>query len=559
MSAPLVVLKFGSSVLRSEADLPAAVHEIYRWYRNGRRVIAVVSAFEGVTDALLARARATDPDPEPHALAGFVATGEAATAQLLTLALTRAGVPAHALDPWHTGLRVQGPPLDATPSALDATPLLWRLEERPVAIVPGFVGTGPDGLCLLGRGGSDLTAVFLAQRLRAERCLLLKDVDGLYERDPALPGPRPRRYAEIPFDTALRLDGGIVQKKAIAFAQERGQCFEVGAAGSEEMTLVGAERVRLAESLPAVPLRVALIGAGTVGGGVLEHLRNQPDRFDIVGVSTRSSGPSPATLLQEDFDVLVELTGAAAAGEWIRNALRAGRDVVSAHKDLLAREVSDLEALASACGAKLRFSAAVGGAAPLLEAVSRARPQSFSAVLNGTTNFLLGRIEMGASLEGALVQARNCGYAEADPSRDLDGRDAASKLALLVRAAFGVSVQTDLIPRVLFDESLVQEAREAHASGKRLRILARTERGPRGAQARLQAELLPQRHPLATLSGVECGMILAHQDGREERVTGRGAGRWPTAEAVLADLSDLLRRRVATQRLPSPAARLQAG
>lgn len=543
MSAPIVVLKFGSSVLRSAADLPAAVHEIYRWVRAGRRVIAVVSAFEGVTDALLAQARAVDGEPDPHALAGFVATGEAGTAQLLAVALARAGMPAYALDPWHTGLRVQGPPLDAAPSALDGTPLLWRLEERPVAVVPGFVGSGPEGLCLLGRGGSDLTAVFLAQRLRAERCILVKDVDGLYERDPALPGPRPRRYAEIPFAAALRLDGGIVQKKAIAFALEHRQSFEVGAAGAAETTLVGAARVRLAEPQTVAPLRVAVIGCGTVGGGLVEHLRRQPARFELVGVSTRRRGPAPEALLEQDFDVLVELTGAPEAGRWIRAALRKGRDVVSAHKELLAREGGELEALARARGAELRCSAAVGGAAPLLEAAGRGEPVALTGILNGTTNFLLGRLETGVSFGEALAEARRRGYAEADPARDLDGRDAAAKLALLARAAFGAALDPESLPRVRLDEDLAQRAQAARANGQALRILARAEQGPQGVRAFLRAELLPQRHPLATLSGVECGLLLARADGSEEFVSGRGAGRWPTVEAVFADLLDLHRLR----------------
>jgi len=551
MSAPIVVLKFGSSVLRSEADLPAAVAEIYRFVRAGRRVIAVVSAFEGVTDALLARARALDAEPEPHALAGFVATGEAATAQLLALALARAGVPAHALDPWHTGLRVQGPPLDATPSALDATPLLWRLEERPVAVVPGFVGTGPGGLCLLGRGGSDLTAVFLAQRLRAERCLLLKDVDGLYERDPALPGPRPRRFAQIPFAEALRLDGGIVQKKAIAFAQEWNQQLEVGAAGAAELTRVGAAPRLWSAASPAAPLRVALIGCGTVGGGVAERLRAQPERFELVSVSSRSRGPAPEELLRQDFDVLVELTGAPEAGGWIRGALRAGRDVVSAHKDLLARDGAEWNALARATGAQLRHAAAVGGAVPMLEAAARGAVSSVQGLLNGTCNFLLGRIEEGASLEAAVAEAQARGFAEADPCRDLDGRDAAAKLALLARAAWEWELDPARIPRVVLDEDLAGRARAARAQGLRLRILASASQSAGALPAALRAELLSPDHPLAGLSGAECGLLLTRPGSGVEFLSGRGAGRWPTSEAVLADLLDLWRLRRQAREAPA--------
>lgn len=544
--SPLVVLKFGSSVLRAESDLPEAVHEIYRWRRAGCRVIAVVSAFAGVTDARLARARSLDGAPDAHALAGFVAIGEAETAQALALALGRAGIPARALDSWHTGLRVQGPPLDAEPVALDGTPLLWRLEEAPVAVVPGFVGSGPGGLCLLGRGGSDLTALFLAERLRAARCVLLKDVDGLYERDPALPGPRPRRYAELPYEEALRLDGGIVQPKAVRFARDRGLGFEVGATGAGERTHVGAERPRFAGTDAERPLRVALIGAGTVGGGVAELLARRPDRFALAGVATRRGGLAPEALLARDFEVLVELTGAPQAGAWIRAALEAGRDVVTAHKELLAREGAELEALAASRGARLRCSAAVGGAAPLLETVARGGVQSFRASLNGTVQFLLGRVERGAPLAEALEEARSRGLAEADPARDLDGRDAADKLVLLARAAFGAAPPAAAIPRIALDTALIERARAVFARGERLRILAAAEPGALG----LREEILPSAHPLARLEDAECGLLLIHAGGREQFVAGRGAGRWPTAEAVLADLLDLLRSR---RRLALPA------
>lgn len=544
---PLAVLKFGSSVLRNEADLPAAVAEIYREWRAGRRVIAVVSAFAGVTDALFARARALDAEADAEALAGYVATGEAATAQLLAVALARAGVPAAALDPWHTGLRVQGPPLDAAPTALDATPLLWRLEDRPVAIVPGFVGTGPGGLCLLGRGGSDLTAIFLAQRLRAERCVLLKDVDGLYERDPALPGPRPRRYARIPWAEALRLDGGIVQRKAVAFAQEHGLRFEVGALASAARTEVGGGDLVWAEPAAQAPLRVALIGAGTVGGGVLQALEAQPEHFTVTGVAARTRGERPEDLLARDFDALVELTGAPEAGDWVRAALRAGRPVVTAHKQLLAREGPELEALAQAHGARLLGSAAVGGAAPLLEAASRGGVVALTATLNGTVNFLLGRVECGASLEESLREARARGFAEADAAQDLDGRDAAAKLVLLARAAFGSAPPTASVRRVTLDQGLAERARAARASGARLRVVAAAAHTRLGLRVELRAEILPPSHFLAGLRDVECGMILTASDGRERFVHGRGAGRWPTTSAVLADLHDLRRSRRAEQ------------
>ena len=171
-----VVLKFGSSVLRSAADLPAAVHEIYRWYRSGSRVLAVVSAIGGATEQLLAQAREISAVPDALATAQLLATGERTAAALLGIALDRVGVPSRVLDPGEVALTVNGSPLDSEPADVDAGKLHSLLERFGVLVLPGFFGYARDGaLHLLGRGGSDLSAVFLAQALGARRCRLLKD------------------------------------------------------------------------------------------------------------------------------------------------------------------------------------------------------------------------------------------------------------------------------------------------------------------------------------------------------------------------------------------------
>jgi len=158
-------------------------------------------------------------------------------------ALDRAGIPACGLDATRIGLITDGPVLDASPRKLDAAAIQIALE-----------GTCPSSLCrvsldiaatepprLLGRGGSDLTALYLAQQLKASRCLLIKDVDGLYEWDPAEEGPSPRRYRELTWDDALGLTGRIVQHKAVQFAQDHGLSFEVTTLGGEgNGTVIGA-------------------------------------------------------------------------------------------------------------------------------------------------------------------------------------------------------------------------------------------------------------------------------------------------------------------------------
>src|SRR5688572_29172880 len=182
-ASPLHVLKLGGSVLQSGADLRRAVHEVYSHSRRGRRVLVVVSALHGVTDALLGQARELADDVPAGPLASLLATGEAAAVAKLSIALDGAGIASAALDARAAGLMARGKPLDATLVGCDAGAIERALARTGVVVVPGFVALGGDGApVLLGRGGSDLTAIFLGARLGARRVRLIKDVDGLYER-----------------------------------------------------------------------------------------------------------------------------------------------------------------------------------------------------------------------------------------------------------------------------------------------------------------------------------------------------------------------------------------
>ena len=155
----IIVLKFGSSVLRSEADFASVVHEIYRHWREGMRVVAVVSALGNTTDRLLQQAKRICTQPETAASATLLATGEAASAALLSLALTRSGIPVRLLDAVQVGLRTTGGYMDATPISIDTARLL-EATRCEVVVLPGFVGRGEDGdTTLLGRGGSDYSAL----------------------------------------------------------------------------------------------------------------------------------------------------------------------------------------------------------------------------------------------------------------------------------------------------------------------------------------------------------------------------------------------------------------
>lgn len=241
---PIVVLKFGSSVLPHEGRLIDAVEEIDRVIRHGHRVVAVVSALGSTTDDLIAHARRYGPNPPDDALAALLATGEAGAIALLALALHRAGIEARVRDSAAIGLRTHGPTLDAQAVALDAAAIRRALDEAPVLIVPGFIGRCAQRghTTLLGRGGSDLSALFIAAEIGAA-CRLLKDVDGLYDRDPAAPReesePPARRYESVTYADVLELDEGIVQHKAVRYARSRALEFTVSCLGSAHGTLVG--------------------------------------------------------------------------------------------------------------------------------------------------------------------------------------------------------------------------------------------------------------------------------------------------------------------------------
>lgn len=257
---PIAVLKFGGSVLRDHADVVRARVEVRAWLQRGYRVIAVVSALEGATDQLTREAdrfatRNTPADASAKAL--LLATGELTSASLLGLELQRDGVHAAVCPPWTIGLRAAGQPLDAFPSGLDTTRVDELFRDHDVLVVPGFIGLGDDGrIVLLGRGGSDLSAIFVAKQVNAARCRLVKDVDGLYEYDPGAKGvasgelAKPRRYATLPWEGALKLDGGIVQHKAVRYALEQGLSFEVATCAREDATIVGRVREQFDTAAP---------------------------------------------------------------------------------------------------------------------------------------------------------------------------------------------------------------------------------------------------------------------------------------------------------------------
>ena len=555
----IIVLKFGSSVLRDEDDLPRAVHEIYRWWRQGTQVLVVASALGNTTDRLLRCAESVCAEPEQSMLADLLATGEAASTALLGLSLNRAGIPARVLDPVQAGLRTVGRTLDADLIAVDAGRLNSEL-QKAVVVLPGFIGRGESGnTTLLGRGGSDLSALFLAHRLGG-RCVLLKDVDGIYSSDPATT-TRPVRFAQLKYETASQLAGSVVQPKAICFAASHRIPFTVTSIGSVNETLVGSNVDHFAVTgIADAPLRVALLGCGTVGGGVYQALAALPELFTVTGVGTRSVARAldagvPERLITNDLEEVIEsqcdavvevIGGTRLADTLVTKALLAGRHVVTANKSLMATEGERLASLAADRGLALSYSAAVGGGMPALEAIERARSkgplQSFRGVLNSTTNFVLDCVARGQDLKSAINAAQRAGYAEADCRLDLDGTDAAQKLILLARKAFGVSLEFDSIEREGIEDINAQWVRSALAEGKVIRLVAscQTEAGRKKATVK-PVELLPT-DSLASTAGIENRLLIETETGASFLVSGQGAGRWPTTEAVMADLFDIRRK-----------------
>ena len=322
-------------------------------------------------------------------------------------------------------------------------------------------------------------------------------------------------------------------------------------------------------SSPKDRKRVALAGFGVVGGGVYARLRARPETYDVVGILCRDparhvGNGAQAGLFVTDpqnlppYDILVEaIGGLAPAGDIVLGALARGADVVTANKTLVSRRFADIEAAADASGTRVLYSAAVGGGAPMLETVDEIAGRSeiarLDAVLNGTTNFVLERLGAGASLETAIREAQDKGFAEADPSADIDGIDAAEKLALLTRRAFGAdidpaSIETDPLAALAPDK--IAAAARAGAPFKQVASVSKTARGFRLA---VRLKRVMAGDPLARPRREENCLVITCAGGETTLVQGKGAGRDPTADSAFADIERLTRAPARAPRLRRPA------
>jgi homoserine dehydrogenase len=321
------------------------------------------------------------------------------------------------------------------------------------------------------------------------------------------------------------------------------------------------------QSSHEAPLRVGLAGLGTVGQGTLSVLaRNRsPIRaragrdIEVVRVASRTPKPEVdllggsfstdlASLIEdESLDVIVELVGGeGAALELVRDALRRGKAVVTANKAILAAHGDELTALAREHGGRLAFEAAVGGGIPIISAMNRSLAANnirwLAGIINGTSNYILTAMtESRRSFEAALAEAQALGYAEADPTFDVEGIDAAHKLTILAALAFQIGYRFQDVYTEGIAQVTVEDIEYARQLGYQVKHLGIARADDNGVQMRVHPTLIPERELLASVNGVMNAVLVNGNAAGDTLYYGAGAGGLPTASAVVADLIDLAR------------------
>ena len=303
--------------------------------------------------------------------------------------------------------------------------------------------------------------------------------------------------------------------------------------------------------MSAEPFRIGLLGHGTVGGAfatLLDERADEIERFNgrrptIAGVLTRTRGEF-AQILPE-ADIVVEVMGGIEpAREYVLAAMRAGRDVVSANKQLLSQHGEELFEVAREHDVRLRFEAAVAGAVPvvrLLEESLAATPiERIHGIVNGTTNYILSEMARGSTYAQALAEAQRRGYAEADPSDDVSGRDAAAKMAILARLAFGAPVSLEDVRYEGIEHLQAEDLRDAREMGLGLKLIGTAERREGGLSVRVHPVFLYAGHPLSSVSGPFNAVTVESETITEITMSGPGAGGRQTASAVLGDVVSVM-------------------
>jgi homoserine dehydrogenase len=294
--------------------------------------------------------------------------------------------------------------------------------------------------------------------------------------------------------------------------------------------------------------RIGLLGHGTVGSAFERLLAERADevaavtglRPELSGVLTRSRGAFEEIL--DGSDLVVEVMGGLdPTRDYVLRAMAAGRHVVTANKQLLSQHGEELWSCAREHGVQLRFEAAVAGVVPVIrvlqETLAAAHVDRLHGIVNGTTNFILTRMaETGASYEDALAEAQRLGYAEADPTEDVNGKDAAAKMAILARLAFNTPVHLDDVRYEGIEHLTGDDMAYAQELGLGLKLIGTAERIDDGVSVRVHPAFLYAAHPLASVSGPFNAVTIESQSITEITLSGPGAGGPQTASAVLGDV-----------------------
>jgi homoserine dehydrogenase len=321
------------------------------------------------------------------------------------------------------------------------------------------------------------------------------------------------------------------------------------------------------------PIQVGLLGIGTVGSGVFNVLhRNQSEiqrragrgieitmvadldtarAQAVVGPNVKVVNDARAIIANPDIDIVIELIGGyGIAKQLVMEAIAAGKHVVTANKALLAVHGTEIFAAAHAKGVMVAFEAAVAGGIPIIkslrEGLTANRIQWIAGIINGTTNFILSEMrDKGLDFAAALKDAQALGYAEADPTFDIEGVDAAHKVTLMSAIAFGIPVQFDKAYVEGISKLAAQDIKYAEQLGYRIKLLGITKRvqvnGKEGIELRVHPSLVPNKRLIANVEGA-MNAVMVHGDAVGTTLYyGKGAGSEPTASAVIADLVDITR------------------
>ena len=317
------------------------------------------------------------------------------------------------------------------------------------------------------------------------------------------------------------------------------------------------------------PIQVGLMGLGNVGGGVFEVLRRNQEEIQrragrgievtmvsrrdvakakaLVGDAAQVVADPRAVIANPDIDIVVELIGGYdLARELVLEAIAAGKHVVTANKALLAVHGTEIFAAAHAKGVMVAFEAAVAGGIPIIKALREGltanRIDWIAGIINGTTNFILSEMrDKGLDFDVVLKDAQRLGYAEADPTFDIGGLDAAHKATLMSAIAFGIPVQFDKA----YVEGITQlsgtDIRYAEQLGYRIKLLGITKRTAQGVELRVHPSLVPAKRLIANVEGAMNAVLVQGDAVGSTLYYGKGAGSEPTASAVIADLVDITR------------------